>query len=251
MQMLKNQHGFSLLEIILALSILAALSVMTINILTTQLSTREKVTDYNTQKHSINMAMKKIYDDLQSAYISDQKSLTSLNLGARQIVPQLYFRNNNLVFSTSNFKSYIANSTQSNLAFVRYYIRPDPQNSNKNQLIRAVDTDMSESIERDDVGLKEVLDPDIKEFRVLFWNGNEYRQEWDTTANDTQNKLPKLVKIHLESYSPEGSLDKQLREANPVSQQNRKTYMLDTTVYIMSTNGISNALNPSGSFKWQ
>ncbi|KAB8031996.1 PulJ/GspJ family protein [Fluviispira multicolorata] len=249
--MFKSQHGFSLLEIILALSILATLSVLTINILTTQLNTREKVTDYNSQKHAMNMAMKKIYEDLQSAYISDQNYTAALNLGARQIIPQLYYRNKNLVFSTSNYKSYIANSTQSNLAFVRYFVRTDPGNSTRNQLMRVVDTNMSDSIERDEVGLTEVLNPDIKEFKVQFWNGSDYREEWDSTANDTQNKLPKLVKIHLEAYFPESALEKQLRDTNSSSQQNRKTLALDTIVYIMSTNGVSNVINPSGNYKWQ
>jgi hypothetical protein len=40
----------------------------------------------------------------------------------------------------------------------------------------------------------------LKEFSVTFWNGTEFVQQWDSRANQTQNKLPKLVKIYLSKY---------------------------------------------------
>lgn len=246
-----NEFGFTLLEIILAISILATIGVLTINILSSQIDTRQKVTDQNSAQHSINMAMQRLYEDLQSAYISDPSNSVVLNLSNRQVVPQFYFRNGNLVFSTQSYKSYIANSNQSNIAFVRYYIQPDPKDSKISQLIRVVDTDMAESIERKDVGLSEVLVSDLKDFSVSFWNGNEYRREWDSTANDTQSKLPKLVKIHLESYFPESDSEKQLKDISDSNQQKRKFIALDTIVYIMSTIGQKDVITPSGDYKWQ
>lgn len=246
-----SQNGFTLLEIILAISILATIGVLTINILSIQIDTRQRVTDQNSAQHSINMAMQRIYDDIQGAYISSANDTVSLNLSNRQVVPQFYFRSSNLVFSIQNHKSYLANSSESNLAFVRYYIRSNPNDSKKNELIRIVDTDMAKNIDGQGVGLLEVIVPDLKDFSVSFWNGNEYRKEWDSTANDTQNKLPKLVKIHLESYFAETNEEKQLTELSPSNQEKRRFISLDTIAYIMSTNNIQDVISPSGDYKWQ
>jgi general secretion pathway protein J len=249
-----SQNGFTLLEIILAISILATIGVLTINILSTQIDTRQRVTDQNSAQHSINMAMQRIYEDIQGAYISSTNTndINSLNLSSRQVQPQFYFKASNLVFSIQNYKSYLANSNQSNLAFVRYYTRPDPKDSKKSQLIRIVDTDMAENIDNQGVGFLEIIVPDLKDFSVSFWNGNEYRREWDSTANDTQGKLPKLVKIHLESYFPETNAEKQLKELSPGTENKRRFIALDTIAYILSTTGIPDVIPASGgNYKWQ
>ncbi len=246
-----SQSGFTLLEIILAISILATIGILTINILSTQIDTRQRVTDQNSAQHSINMAMQRIYEDIQGAFISNPNDTTSLNLSSRQVQPQFYFKNSNFVFSIQNNKSYLADSNQSNFAFVRYYARPDPKNSKKSQLVRIIDTDMAENIDGQGVGFLEVIVPELKDFSVSFWNGSEFQKEWDSTANDTQNKLPKLVKIHLECYSPETNVEKQLKELSPDTQNKRRFIALDTTAYILSTIGLQEVIPASGEYKWQ
>lgn len=246
-----SQNGFSLLEIILAISILATIGVLTINILSSQIETRQKIVDQNSSQHSINMAMQRIYEDLQGAYISKQTDINYLNLTNRQVIPKFYFKNSNLVFSIQNYKSYLENSNQSNLAFIRYYIRPNPNDEKKNQLVRIVDTNMSENIEEYNVGFLEIIVSDLKDFSVLFWNGNDFQKDWDSTANDTQNKLPKLVKVRLESYLPESNFEKQLKEISPGIDNNKKFIALETFVYILSTIGIQDVIPPIGEYKWQ
>ena len=104
-----SQNGFTLIEIILSISILATIGVLTINILSTQIDTREKVTAQNTAQHSINMAMERIYSDIQSAYITNPNDSNSLNTNIRPIIPQFSFKNENLIMSVKNYKSLIEN----------------------------------------------------------------------------------------------------------------------------------------------
>ncbi|APJ03272.1 type II secretion system protein [Silvanigrella aquatica] len=245
-----SQKGFSLLEIILAISILATIGVLTINILSTQILTREKVTEQNAAHHSINMAMQRIFDDIQGSYLPNTSDYGSLNISNRQIPPQFTYKNFNFIFTVQNHKSYLGDSNQSNFALVRYYARPDPKDSKKSQLIRIVDTDMIENIELQGVGYSEIIVPDLKDFYVSFWDGHEYRTSWDSTTNETQNKLPKLVKIHLESYITESSRDKQLQELSPATAIKRKTITLDTIVYILKTLDSPDLTPFSGEYKW-
>ncbi len=248
----RQQNGFTLIEIVLAISILATIGMLTINILTNQIETREKVTAHNSVQHAINMAMDKIYSDIQSSYISNPNDLNSLNLSVRAMSPKFSYKNESLILAVQNFKSLLGNSNQSNLAFVRYYIRPNSKDSKRLELVRVVDTDMVENIENSGVGFQEVVVPDLKSFSLEFWNGNEYQKEWDSTANDSQGKLPKLVKIHLETFFPESSAEKQIAALSPGTKRERRSIALDTIAYVLNSNGMQEVTEPTaGDFKWQ
>lgn len=239
-----RMSGFTLLEIILALSILATIGIVTINILSDQIATRRKIGELNNDEHSLNAALIRITKDLQGAYLPDQKNIASLNLSNRPVPPQFYLKKDNLIFFTMAFTSYLNGSNESNQAFVRYHTQTDLNDSNKKQLIRVVDTNFIDSIEQDDVGLSQILLSDIEDFSLEFWDGNDFQKDWN--SQQTQNKLPKLVKIHLSSYASE-------ERGNKVTNSNekRKTYILDTIVYLTNTQGQKEVNTPSWTeYKW-
>lgn len=246
-----NELGFTLIEIILAVSILATIGILTINILSTQISTREKVTEQNIAHHSINMAMQRIFDDIQGAYISNPKYTISLNVAGRQVAPRFFYRFEEFIVSIQNHRSYLANSNESNLAVVRYFIKSHPRLAGRRQLFRVVDTDMASPISNKGVGLQTLLVPELKNFSLEFWDGRQFRKEWDSSANDTQNKIPKMVKIQLETYIPENSLDKQLNALNPATQPKPQTIKLDTIAYILSSTSMQEVQKSSGEYTWQ
>ncbi|MES2614216.1 MAG: type II secretion system protein GspJ [Bdellovibrionota bacterium] len=241
-----KQKGFTLLEIILALSILSTIGIITINILSDQIATRQKLGDLNTDAHSLDAALNRISKDLQGAYLPDSKN-TSLNLSYRPVAPQFYLKQENLIFFTFAFQSYISGSNQSNQAFVRYYTDTNPNDSSKRILYRVVDTDLVDSIEGNDIGLSQILLDDVESFHVEFWDGNKYVTDWDTQANDTQNKLPKLVKVHLSAYSVENKGQAQLNNKD----WKKKINTLDSIVYLINAQGQQEANKPTwAEYKW-
>jgi general secretion pathway protein J len=243
----QKQLGFSLLEIILALSILGTIGIMTINILSDQIATRQKLSELNTDQHSLNAALNRISQDLQSAYISNPQYNSSLNLANRTNIPKFVSNDNKLSFFTMSFLSILNGSNQSNQAFVKYFTQIDPNDINKKQLIRTVDTDFVDDIDQDNVGSTQVLLDNISEFTVSFWNGSDYQNNWDSKSSDTMNKLPKLVKIHLATFASER------RSQIQTKQNTEKTiYSLDTIVFLNNTQEQKEVQTPSWSdFKWQ
>lgn len=242
-----TQQGFTLLEIILALGILATIGVMTINVLSGQIAMRRKISEINTEYHALNMAMQRVYTDLKGAYLSDPQNMASLNLFNRQVSPQFSYLHDNLIFSIQNFQSYTRNSNQSNLAFVRYYTDKDPNDSQKQQLIRVVDTEMKDKIEGKDIGTASVLLPDLAKFQIFFWNGNAFLDSWDSTTGESQNTLPKLVKVHIESYLPQDPDAKKTEKS-----ESRQTIKLETIVYLPNSAGKKESTTPQWQeYKWQ
>lgn len=250
--MKNKESGFTLLEIILALGILSTIGVMSINILSGQIATRQKILSINTDHHALDMAMLRIYTDLKGAYLSDQKNLASLNLFNRQVPPQFTYLHDNLILSVNNYKSYLRNSNQSNLAFVRYFVQSDPHDSQKKQLIRVVDTDMKDKMDSSDVGTSLVLVSDLAEFKIQFWNGNAFLDSWDSTASETQNLLPKLAKIHLEIYESQGKKQSESAVSRSSSEDKRNSIHLDTLVYLTNSAGQKESTTPQWQeYKWQ
>jgi prepilin-type N-terminal cleavage/methylation domain-containing protein len=160
----KKQLGFTLIEIILALSILSSIGFLTIHVLSQQIDIRKKITDQNTAQRSLNVSLQLISHDLQGAYLFDPNNQAILNLSARQVIPQFYFQSGNLVFSIRSFYSYKENAPESDLAVVRYFVRPDPKDARKNQLVRVVDTQMAQNIENSNVGFLSVFVQNLKNF---------------------------------------------------------------------------------------
>ncbi|MBX9704248.1 MAG: prepilin-type N-terminal cleavage/methylation domain-containing protein, partial [Silvanigrellaceae bacterium] len=177
-----DENGFTMLEIILSLSIISLLLIFGINLLGKQLETRKRIVDLNTHYHILNASIEIIFRDVQNAYLSEGKA--RLQSQSKQLLPQFYFRGSSFVFATRGFQSYVRNSPQSNLAFVRYYI-DEKSDDNKDsfkekKLVRVVDTNMLKDIESESVGISQVLVPELREFKVTFWNGSEFKSSWDS-----------------------------------------------------------------------
>lgn len=250
----RTQAGFTLLEIILVLGILATISVMSITMLSTQLTQRNKLELINQGQHAVNLALDRIYDDMRAIYLYNNETRVIANLPERAVKPGLTSRAGATWFLTQAFRSLRPNSPESDLAAVRYYERPNPQKEGRKQLVRAVDTDLKESIERDGVGTDQVLVDDLKEFKLAFWDGSDFREDWDTNTGDSQNKLPKMIRIRLSAYMPISESEEQmrsLRENGAGGDGGRDAVDLETIAYLLSSSGAEQAKEASKEYSWR
>lgn len=246
------QRGFTLLEVLLATGILASISVFAITSISNQMTIRNKLAGINESQHALNAGMTRVFDDVRHAYVLSKSDSVAANVSARPVRPVLYGKGGNLYFSAQNFNSLIAASPQSNIAMVRYYEREDPKDSARKQLVRVVDTDLRESIERAGVGTEQIVVHDLKQWSVLFWNGQDWTPEWDTNSADSSGKLPKMAKISIVANMPLSDEEKQRRELDPAAAQSeRPSLKLEAIAYLMFSAGQPDVKEPSKEYKWQ
>ena len=247
---LKNQQGFSLLEVVLAVGILASISVFAITALSNQLEIRNRLSYVNEQSHSVHTAMSRIFQDIRHAHVYSKKDQVLSGTSSGPAKGRLSGKSDMIWFSTHSLRSLMADTPQSDVGFVKFVVSDDKNDSSRKQLVRVVDYDMNDSIERGSVGLQQVLVPDINEFSLLYWNGVDFTQEWDSDSSETSGKLPKMIKVKIAANMPLSDSDKQKRELNPNANAEKNVLALETIVYLMYSAGVADVKEPAKEFRW-
>ncbi len=247
----QNVAGFSLIELLLAISVLASVSVFAITMLGTQMESRNDLIRHNESQHAIHAAMSRIYDDLRHAYMPTKKDAVIGNVSRRKVKPVLLHRGDSFYFTYQGMSSFVQNSPVSNVAVVRYHTRKDPENSRITQLVRSVDTALQENIERSETATSLVLVPDLREFKVTWWNGEDFRTEWDTDQGDTRGALPKMARIELSSYRELTDLERSQLEDGTLSNDDRTVLSLESIVYLLYARPFEQIKTKSNEYTWR
>lgn len=247
-----SQAGFTLIEIILAIGIIASLSIYAVNALSNQVETRNKLQRSNEAIHAAHAAMMRLSDDLRHAYLLSGNEEQVARSNSDLIGRPMFVLNNTprLFLMIQSNQSLTANRPESNLAYAQYVVCPDSSasstvckssesGSSAKQLVRIVDTGLKK-VSDDAVltGNSQVLVSDLKELKFSAWNGQDFLPEWNTEKSDFGKKLPKMVKVELSIFLPEDATVQQARAENlgGVSSE-RPSLALSTIVYLMYSVG--------------
>jgi prepilin-type N-terminal cleavage/methylation domain-containing protein len=246
-----NNKGFTLLEILLSVGILASISVFAITSLSNQIEIRNELGIVNEQQHAIHAGMARIYEDTANAFLLSRTDKIKSGNADKVLGKKFFSKSETTYFTIQNYFSMSAGEPSSNFAQVKYFEKQDEKDPSKKQLIRAFDTNFKENIEQSSVGTPQVLISELKEFKLTFWNGLDFVPEWDSDSSENNGRLPKMVKIKLSAYIGETETKKQLKELLPGSADAEKKFIqLESIAYIDSTTGVPDVKDPKKEFSW-
>ena len=247
-----SQAGFTLIEIIIAIGILASISLYAVTALTNQIETRNKLQQSNEAIHAAHAAMMRMTDDIRHAYLLNGNDVQVARSNSDVIGRPMFVLNGTprLLLMTQAHQSLMANRAESNLAYAQYLVCPDlsapsgvckqsDSSAAPKQLVRIVDPGVNK-VSDDAVitGVSQVLVNDLKELKFSAWNGQDFIPEWNTERSDFGKKLPKMVKVELSVFMPEDALTKQARDENLSGvPAERRSISLSTIVYLMYSAG--------------
>lgn len=245
----RSSFGFTLVELLLSLGILSSITVFAIVSLGNQVESRNKMIEVSRTAQELDKAMSHLYNDIRHGYLLPKKGQVLLNSALK---PYFVGKEQTLSLMTHGYHSYVANTPESNIVAVKYYLKKDDSlGSSKNMLIRAIDNVLKESISRDGIGQDFVLLHDVKDFKITYWSGVDFVPEWDASSGDTQGKLPKMAKIKLAIEAPLTDAEKQRIELNPLAQSEPRLVTLESIVYLMNTAQVGDVKTPAKEYKWQ
>lgn len=198
-----NQKGFSLIEIMIAVGLLTAMSVMIYTTMSRSLEGKARVEKRDEVLHAVNLGIGKLTTDLSQAFIAysnleGQNSAykTGMKGGEEEVS-----------FSTFSHYHYIKNAKDTDQVTVGYELKKNEEGFY--DLMRRESLRLSEEI--DEGGAQFPLIENVKEFKLEYYDSNkrEWVKEWDTTKVSVLGRLPQAVKISIAVIEPddEGSLE--------------------------------------------
>jgi prepilin-type N-terminal cleavage/methylation domain-containing protein len=197
----RAQEGFTLMEVLMALTILAFMMVMGWATTSRTATTKIEVEEADERNHEIRMAMTRIARDLSHAYLSgnernrndDPRTL----FFARRDQPVTELR-----FSSLAHEALWADAAESEQTMITYVAEPDPDDSSKTNVVRRE----LRRLPTENRAWREVpadvdlLVRDIESLTLEFydWRDEAWEPEWDTRSADRERgRLPSRVRIEL------------------------------------------------------
>lgn len=195
-----NQHGLTLIELMIAISIVAVIvvfSFVTISGTTEVAAEAEARADLNKMGRNAIELMRK---ELAQAFLSKTQTehfVTHFKATDRDPMDEVYF------VAIAHEKRY-ADTKDADFAEYGYWSEPDKHGGNFRSLMHREARNVDDDPERG--GVVQAMAHNVREcnFRWYHEKKEEWVDEWDTESADFQNILPHAVEIRLVLEDDEG-----------------------------------------------
>lgn len=186
-----NKKGFSLIEVMISVAILAAIGLMLNSLLSGTLTSKSRVEKRDELLHAARIGITKITEDLSQAF------LASAPLKGKESTYATGLKGNEtqVDFSTLSHFHYQKNAKDTDQVTVGYRLESDQDGLSR--LYRRQTPRLSDKIDRE--GVEFSILENVKVFKLSYYDASkeEWVQEWDTESISTQRKLPMAIKIEL------------------------------------------------------
>lgn len=193
------KKGFTLIEVMIAMSILAVMAMLIYTSTTQTMSSKDDVEKRDDLGHSANLTLNKMSLDLQMAFLLNGPEF----LGSDGKMKTAFIGKEDRVdFSSLSHVRYFKESKESDYAEVGYFLEDDKEDANNKILMRreskAIDDKPQEG------GVSEGMVEGMKEFHLEYYDPTkkEWLKNWDSTQVDFSNRLPRAVKVEMKVQDP-------------------------------------------------
>lgn len=197
---LRSRAGFSLLEVMIAVTVLAMIAVMTWSAISQTVRSKEIVSARLDRHHALTAALERMSRELSMAFISAQVNPTESLVHAQTcFIGRDRGRGDRIDFTSFSHQRLFADAHESDQNELSYFLTDDPENRGQMVLVRREQNRIDDDPQRG--GRIEILVEDVTGFELEYLDPADQRwvTEWDTTNLTGQpNRLPAQVKIILE-----------------------------------------------------
>lgn len=201
------QSGMTLIEVMVAMFILATMTFMLQQITGSTLDSKDRVEKRDAVVHEARLAMRRLVMDLANAFAV---APTPAMVGSQEGNPAIETRFNGesrssrdrLTFASFGHLRYVRNARESDQTTINYAVEVDPENSDNLQLQRKEVPSIDVGSDR--YGTAFAIANNVKTFKLEYLDtqSNEWRSDWDSKDATRANRIPRAVKIQLELQDP-------------------------------------------------
>ncbi|HEY1813162.1 MAG TPA: prepilin-type N-terminal cleavage/methylation domain-containing protein [Kofleriaceae bacterium] len=217
----KTQRGLTLLEVMIALAIMAMMMALAWTTIRNTQEARTSVESFEERNHELRAAMSRVVADFECAYLSRNEDMTQAHPRTMMIVkPEEPIPS--VRFSTLCHRVLWADAKESEQTVIEYLPFADKDNGNKTNWVRREQRRESNQPPELEPSEYDVLVTDVQQVKIeLFnWKTLEWVDNWNTTQSDGQRgMLPYRVRITVTVKGPDDKNVKLSTEARILMQE--------------------------------
>jgi len=204
----KPTRGFTLVEAIIAISILGMMGTLVFGTFSGAMDGRERAEKITTHYHQVRQALLRMAREIQMAFLTEHRDCDDPRTKT-QFIAKRSSGGSRLDFASfSHFKSR-ADANESDQNELAYYVETDPDDSQMTSLFRREQHRIDD--EPEEGGVAQVLAENVVDLAFEFYDPKEDRweDEWDSTDIDYKDRLPMFVAIRLKVKGLDGKDDEE------------------------------------------
>jgi general secretion pathway protein J len=201
----KTQHGFTLVEIMLALALMALLTSILWGTLAQTAKVKRRIEQAQDRTHTVRVALMRMSREIEMAYVAFEATGTQERRTMFSGTSHNDF--DELRFSWFGHLRFRADQAEGDTALVTYFSQPDPDDSMLTNLMRRETRRLEAKDPKLIPGETYILCPAISRLKFAYYDykQKDWREEWDTTKADGQTYLPTQVRISLTVLDERGA----------------------------------------------
>ncbi|HEX7505305.1 MAG TPA: type II secretion system protein GspJ [Polyangia bacterium] len=191
------QHGFTLVEIMLALTLMAFLTSLLWGTMAQTAKVKKRIEQAQDRTHTVRVALMRMSREIEMAYVAFEQTGTQEYRTMFSGISHGEF--DELRFSWFGHLRFRADQAEGDTAQVSYFSQLDPENSMLTNLLRRETRRLEAKDPKLIPGETYLLCPAIARLKFAYYDykQKDWREEWDTTKADGQTYLPTQVRISL------------------------------------------------------
>jgi general secretion pathway protein J len=193
----QTQHGFTLVEIMLALALMALLTSILWGTLAQTAKVKKRIEQAQDRTHTVRVALMRMSREIEMAYVAFEATGTQERRTMFSGTSHNDF--DELRFSWFGHLRFRADQAEGDTALVTYFSQPDPDDSMLTNLMRRETRRLEAKDPKLIPGETYILCPAISRLKFAYYDykQKDWREEWDTTTADGMTYLPTQVRISL------------------------------------------------------
>jgi general secretion pathway protein J len=202
----QRQRGFTLIEVMVAVSILAIVTTLTWTSFKQTIATKSAIEGQAGRYRTVRLALDRMARELSMAYVSQNEDVLQQERRTR-FLGKPHGDVDELTFSYFGHQRLYQDANECDTALVSYYAARDRNDSRKINLIRRETRRLSNLKIDDQAGEADIVCDDVVKLKLQYWDdrNKEWREDWATTSGAGQvDRLPAKVKITLTVHDERG-----------------------------------------------
>ena len=202
-------RGFTLIEVLIAMGITAAMAVMTIGSLREVDRAAEVVRLQDERYGAARLALSRIAREVSMAFLSDNWDANR----SRDPVTLFVGREDEVLFTTLAHVRLYRDAKESDQAVVEYRLDQDPDHPGERALFRREKAHLDDEPDRG--GRRDLVADRVSALRIQYWDPGrkEWVGEWTTRSTEHLKELPPRIRLELEMALPDGRKERFVTEA--------------------------------------